>query len=59
MTVWPWISVGALAWFGASLAAGVFASRIAALATPDGTFLMWREPKLLSESCRHKPRGRR
>jgi hypothetical protein len=40
MVVSSWITVGALAWFYASLVAGVLASRVGALATPDGTLFI-------------------
>jgi len=55
MAAWFWIPIGA--WLCASLGAGVFASQVAALATPDGTLLMWREPELIREVFRLKPRS--
>jgi hypothetical protein len=59
MAAWFWIPIGTWAWLCASLGVGVFASRVAALATPDGTLLMWREPELLKEACHLKPRSAR
>ena len=35
-----WITVGVFAWFCASFVAGVLASRVGALATPDGTLFI-------------------
>jgi hypothetical protein len=40
MVVSSWITVGVFAWFCASLVAGVLASRVGALATPDGTLFI-------------------
>jgi hypothetical protein len=40
MVVSSWITVGAFAWFCASLVVGVLASRVGALATPDGTLFI-------------------
>jgi hypothetical protein len=47
MTVWAWLSVGAGAWFSASLVVGIFVGRVFGLCGPDTpSFLRFVVPAL-------------